>query len=128
MPDPSAASYTALIIEDEADLADIFSEALRAAGYRTEISSTGSAAQKRLGEIVPHIIILDLHLPGVDGAALLTQIRSDARLARSKVLVATADHAMADALTQRPDLVLLKPISFGQLRELSARFMKTFEM
>ncbi len=128
MPDPNATSYSALIIEDEADLADIFSEALRAAGYHTEISSTGSAAQKRLGEIVPNMIILDLHLPGVDGAALLAQIRADERLARSKVLVTTADHAMADALPLRPDLVLLKPISFSQLRELSARFKKTFEM
>jgi DNA-binding response OmpR family regulator len=117
----------AMIIEDEDDQSDIFREALRAAGYRTEICRTGSAAQIRLGEVVPHIIILDLHLPGVDGTHLLAQIRADARLAKSKVLVASADHAMADALPLRPDLVLLKPVSFGQLRDLSIRFKKAFE-
>lgn len=112
----------ALIIEDEYDLADIFSEALHAAGYTTEIINHGEEALERLKVIVPNIIILDLHLPGVDGSILLQQIRDDQRLASSKVIVTTADHTMAGVLPRKPDMVLIKPISFSKLRDLSRHF------
>ncbi len=117
----------ALVIEDEVDLADIFSEAMRAAGLAPEIISHGSAAQQRITEVVPEMIILDLHLPGVDGPHLLEQIRSDTRLQNTKVIVATADHALASTLRSKATLVLLKPISFTQLRDLTMR-LKNLKM
>lgn len=111
----------ALIIEDEVDLSDIFSEAIQAAGYAPEIINHGSLAQQRITEVVPEIIILDLHLPGVDGVHLLNMIRADSRLRNTKVIIATADHNLSLTLRDKATLVLLKPISFSQLRDLSAR-------
>ncbi len=113
----------AWIVEDEADLAQIFSVALRAAGFESEIISRGDRALERLAEVVPTLILLDLHLPGVDGGKLLRQIRADERLAGTRVIVASADAAFADALNVEADLVLLKPVSFGQLRDLAQRFL-----
>ena len=114
----------AIIVEDEADLSDIFSEAMQAAGFQTEALSSGEQALKRLKEVIPTIIVLDLHLPGMDGSQLLREIRKDPRLADTRVIVATADHNMTLNLPSKPDLVLLKPISFGQLRDLAARLMQ----
>lgn len=111
----------ALIIEDEVDLADIFSEAMQAAGFSTEVINHGNIAQQRITEVVPEIIILDLHLPGMDGVHLLEKIRSDARLFNTKVIIATADHNLSLTLRDKATLVLLKPISFSQLRDLSVR-------
>ena len=111
----------ALIIEDEIDLAEIFSQALQAAGFTTEVITRGDSAMTRLDEIEPEVIVLDLHLPGVDGSVILRHIRGDARLVDTKVIVASADAALAQSLDIDADLTLLKPVSFSQLRDLAMR-------
>jgi chemosensory pili system protein ChpA (sensor histidine kinase/response regulator) len=112
----------ALIIEDHEDQALVFIKALERAGYRTEAVQDGLTAQKRLDEIIPDMIILDLHIPNVDGSILLGQIRSDQRLKDVPVILATADAALASSLQAQSDLVLLKPISFSQLSQLAGRY------
>lgn len=111
----------ALIIEDDADLAIIFAEAIKAAGFETQIIRDGRIALTQLATSVPGIVVLDLHLPNVSGATVLEKIRTDARLARTLVILTTADARLADMLQTKADLVLVKPISFGQLRDLAAR-------
>lgn len=111
----------AMIIEDNEDLAIIFAEALQAAGFDTGIIQDGDTALARLETCAPNLIILDLHLPYVSGEDILKQIRVDERLVETRVIIATADPRMADMLKDQADLVLLKPISFAQLRDLAAR-------
>jgi DNA-binding response OmpR family regulator len=112
----------ALIIEDTEDLAFIFAEALTTAGYQTEILSDGKTALERLAQFVPHIIILDMHLPHVSGEKILAEIRSNDRLADTRVIIATADAARTiGAPSEQADLILTKPISFSQLRDLALR-------
>jgi len=111
----------AMIIEDNEDLAIIFAEALQAAGFETDIIQDGETAVAQLETSIPRIIILDLHLPHVSGEEILKGIRSDQRFDDTRVIIATADPRMADMLKDEADLVLLKPISFGQLRDLAAR-------
>ena len=109
-----------LVIEDDEDLSVIFSEALQAAGFKTEIIKSGDKALERLGEVVPQVVVLDLHLPRVAGMDILHRIRADKRLNNTRVIVATAHPRMAESLRDEADLVLLKPISFSQLRDLAA--------
>ncbi len=111
----------ALIIEDDPELSVIFSKALELSGYKTERIKDGLLAQTRLQEVIPDVVILDLHLPHVQGAELLAQIRADTRLAHTQVVVATADSRIASQLRTEADLVLLKPISFRELREIVAK-------
>ncbi len=111
----------ALIIEDDTRLAKIFAEAIKSVKFRIEVINDGQVAVDRLKEIVPAIIILDLHLPRISGQDILQQIRADSRLKNTRVMLATADSLLADSLREQADLVLLKPISFGQLRDLAAR-------
>jgi PAS domain S-box-containing protein len=116
-----AMNQTALIIEDDGDLAAIFAEALKSAGFEPEVIRDGAIAEKRIKEVVPQIVILDLHLPHIDGPTLLAQIRADATLKATIVIVATADALMGKRFNDSADIVLIKPISFVQLRDLSAR-------
>lgn len=111
----------ALIIEDDASLSVIFAQALQQAGFDTEVIEDGNAALTRLAKTVPVVVVLDLHLPHVSGDKILRQIRADERLAQTRVMLATADAQMAERLRGDSDLVLLKPISFTQLRELATR-------
>jgi len=114
-------SQFALIIEDDYDASFIFAEALQAAGFETEIIRSGDTALARLTVATPDVVVLDLHLPRAAGTDILRQIRADVRLAGTRVIVATADPRMAEILEDEADLILIKPISFSQLRDLSAR-------
>lgn len=111
----------ALIVEDETDLAIIFSKALQEAGFETQIVRAGDTALMWLSSTMPQIVVLDLHLPRVSGEEVLEQIRADERLSTTKVIIATADPRMAETLQDKADLVLLKPIGFSQLRDLASR-------
>ncbi len=112
----------ALIIEDDPAQQDIFSQAVRMAGFQTEVIGNGGEALERLKDVLPQLIILDLHLPKVSGDELLAVIRADERLASVPVILATADPLLAETLVDSSDLILLKPISFSQLRDLAGRF------
>ena len=114
-----------LIIEDDEDLSIIFSEALNAAGYQTEIIRNGRIAMERLKTITPELVSLDMHLPGVSGLEILQFIRAEKRLALTNVVVTTADAVMAEQVRESADFVLIKPITFGQLRDLTSRLAST---
>lgn len=111
----------ALIIEDEADLAEIYTKALQREGFETETINNGKMALERLTTASPNVILLDLHLPQVGGVTILQFIRSDERLKKIPVIVTTADERQAEELEHKADLVLLKPVSLNQLRELASR-------
>lgn len=111
-----------LVVEDNQDTVMIFKSALELAGYEVQVALDGAVAQKMLAEIIPDLIILDLHMPHVTGDVLLKQIRADKRLERTRVFLATADANMASYLRDQAELVLLKPIGFAQLKELAERF------
>jgi DNA-binding response OmpR family regulator len=111
----------ALIVEDDYDLSIIFAEALQAAGFETQIVRAGDTALMWLSSTTPKVVVLDLHLPRVAGTSILQQIRSDPHLTETRVIVATADARLAETLREDADLVLLKPISFTQLRDLASR-------
>jgi CheY-like chemotaxis protein len=121
---PEHTKPLAIVIEDNPDQNLVFTMALNKAGYATESIHNGTDAQKLLKEVVPHIVVLDLRMPDMDGNIILAQIRSDERLAKVNVILATADAAFADALQPQADLVLLKPVSFSQLSELADRFKR----
>jgi CheY-like chemotaxis protein len=114
----------AMIVEDDEDLAAIFSEALQNANYRVELIRDGLTAQRRLIQVEPRLVVLDMHLPYVSGGEILEQIRADVRLKHTTVVVATADARMGEAFTDSADFVLIKPITFRQLRDLTARLHK----
>ena len=117
-------SVNALVIEDHPGQGIIFRTALEQLGYQAQLIQDGKAAESALEEQTPEIILLDLHLPGVGGDKLLEKIRNDARFAKTRVVLTTADGAMGDMLRAKVDLVLLKPIGFDQLKGLVGKLAK----
>ena len=83
----------------------------------------GDEALKRLKTITPQIVVLDLNLPGTSGADILESIRADERLDKTRVILATADERQAETLTDTADIILLKPVSPAQLREMALRMI-----
>jgi two-component system response regulator len=109
----------ALIIEDHEDSGIIFANALQEAGFDVEVIRSGDTALTWLAGTTPAAVVLDLELPRVPGAEILRQIRADARLANTHVIIATAFPDIAADLEDEADLVLIKPIGYSQLRDLA---------
>ncbi|HAV77366.1 MAG TPA: hypothetical protein DCX53_08435 [Anaerolineae bacterium] len=115
-------SQIALIIEDDEDLANIFAEALRGVGFEVEHATDGKAAQEKIrNEVTPYLVLLDMHLPHISGAELLDEMKADERFAGTTIIITTADARMGETYGDKADFVLIKPISFVQLRDLTAR-------
>jgi two-component system cell cycle response regulator DivK len=114
-------SALAFIIEDDQDLSTIFADALESVGYQVEQIKDGLKAQQRLKDEVPYLILLDMHLPHISGADLLSEIKADERFNATTVILTTADARMAEAYEPMADFVMVKPISFVQLRDLTSR-------
>lgn len=111
----------ALIVEDDSKLAEIFTQAIKMAGYEIRLAVNAQKAFDLLAVCVPAIILLDLHLPDGSGEKILIHIRQVDHLKNSIVILNTSDSIMADALREQSDFVLLKPVSFSQLRDLAVR-------
>jgi DNA-binding response OmpR family regulator len=112
--------HSALIIEDDPALNEIMAITLKA-DFEIETCIDGKAGLARLREVTPHIVVLDLNLPGASGREILTTIRSNERFAKTRVIITTADERQAETMTDEVDIVLLKPVSPVQLRELALR-------
>ncbi len=108
------------VVEDDPKLNKIITFTLQG-NFEIETCTDGKDAMERLKQIVPDIVILDLNLPGISGREILESIRADARLANTRVILTTADERQAETLTDEADLILLKPVSPTQLREMTLR-------
>jgi CheY-like chemotaxis protein len=110
----------AFVVEDDPQLSQIFTITL-SESFEVEAITDGAHALARLSEVAPHLIVLDINLPGASGAQVLHFIRSDSRLAATRVILATANSRHAEELQDQADIVLLKPVSIMQLRDLANR-------
>ncbi len=111
----------AFIIEDDYDLSNIFEKALQAAEFETQVFRRGDTACEALSNVSPDVVMLDLHLPYVEGVDIFHKIRTLPHLQETRVIVVSADDRLAEMMRDEADLVLIKPVNFGQLRGLSAR-------
>ena len=109
----------ALIIEDDEKLSIIFTEALRQAGFDPRVIHDGAGAFSAIQANRPAVVILDLHLPHVSGNEILKAIRQTDSLTLTRVIITTADAVLAETLRAQCDLILIKPISYLQLRDLA---------
>jgi two-component system phosphate regulon response regulator PhoB len=114
-----------MIIEDDEKLSIIFTAAIREAGFTPRTITRGDIALQELSIFQPRLVILDLNLPVVSGETILKAIRENPNLKKTQVIIATADAERARMLEQDGDLVLVKPVSYTQLRDLAYRIVKT---
>lgn len=121
MADP----ITALVVDDEEMSRAIASGYLARMGYRTLEVPTGKAAWELLsGRREPvHMVLLDRHLPDMDGVALLARMKVDADLASIPVVMQTTSDSSADiaqAIQAGVFYYLIKPYHGDLLRSVAA--------
>ena len=108
-----------LVVDDEDNVAFLISSALRLAGYETLVATSGTQAVEEVARFAPHVVVLDVMLPDIDGFEVLRRIRAGG--ATTPVLFVTARQATTDrvrGLTSGGDDYIVKPF---ELEELVAR-------
>ncbi len=76
-----------MIVEDEAELAQLLADYLRREGFEVEIVGDGDRALAALRCTTPDMVLLDIMLPGTDGVAILRELRKSSDV---PVILATA--------------------------------------
>jgi two-component system, OmpR family, response regulator len=117
-PDVSA-GHRILVVDDEPNIVDVISMALRFHGFDVEAAGTGAAAIAAVGSFRPDLIVLDVMLPDMEGFDVARRL--GAERARVPVIFLTARDATEDrvrGLTIGADDYVTKPFS---LEELVAR-------
>lgn len=114
---------TAVVVEDDADIAEVIGALLDQVGFEVQIASTGAEALSVIRDTRPDLVTLDLTLPDFDGVEVCRQIRM---VSDCYVMVVSARTAEVDRLVGLEvgaDDYLSKPFS---LRELQARVAALF--
>jgi CheY-like chemotaxis protein len=98
-----------LVCDDEPTLRELV-RAVLGPGYRFVEAADGNEALAVSHAVDPDLIVLDVMLPGLSGIDVLDELRRDARLAKTPVVVITAwSHTEAEVLTAGADAFVSKP-------------------
>lgn len=81
-----------LIVEDDPGAAETFEPMLRAHGYRARVAADADAAFQEIDREAPDVILLDLHLPRIDGVEFLRRLRAAARYRSIPTAIVTGDY------------------------------------
>jgi two-component system OmpR family response regulator len=115
----SSESHRILVVDDEPNIVDVVSMALRFQGFTVETAGTGAEAISAVASFRPHLIVLDVMLPDMEGFDVAQRL--GAQRARVPIIFLTARDATDDkirGLTLGGDDYVTKPFS---LEELVAR-------
>ncbi len=66
-----------LVIEDDPIMREALTDWLRAAGYGVRTAADGSAGLAAVKLAVPAVVVTDIHMPGVSGAAIISELKRD---------------------------------------------------
>lgn len=119
---------TVLLVEDDRDGRQLYAEWLTQAGFQVDQAHNGLQALERAFERVPHVVVADLNIPGIDGFELTRRLKQDARTRHVAVLAITGYAAFtADpGRAQRAgcDVVLEKPCTAEDLESAVRQLMR----
>ena len=76
-----------LLIEDDPIVANVYRNKLNVEGYQTETAADGETGLRMLRVLKPHMVILDLMLPGISGVEVIKEIRKDDAFAKLPTVV-----------------------------------------
>ena len=93
-----------LVVDDEADIVRMVSAFLKGAGHTVVSGGDGEAALEVFGREKPDLVILDLHLPKLDGFEVCKRIKADPDTAKTPVIMMTAAYTTVDDASKGLDI------------------------
>jgi CheY-like chemotaxis protein len=115
-----------LIVEDNPDLARLFSDLVGVMGCAADVAWNGRSGLEKVQEREHHIVFCDLGLPGdKNGYDVARDIRANTNLTQTYLVAVTGStdaEAYDMAIAAGFDIVLTKPVKFGQMRSVLERY------
>ena len=120
-------NLTAIVVDDDVSLGDIFAYALETIGFEVEVIKDSRLAWEKILSRKPDLVTLDLEMPHVTGADLLRQIRADDSLKQVKVMMMTGNGRVAEEMGVEAlaDIILIKPVTYRQIKDFASRLMQS---
>jgi DNA-binding response OmpR family regulator len=107
-----------LVVEDEPLLSEMITKSLKLEGYLVETAVTGEEGLKKVKELNPDLVLLDVLLPKIDGWEVLTRLRDDPRTKDLPIIMLTAladEKSKVQGLRGGADDYVTKPFSALEL-------------
>jgi len=111
-----------LVIDDDPTARDLMNRNLARAGLSAALASSGEEGLRLARELKPKVITLDVLMPGMDGWAVLQELKSDPELANIPVVMATmvTDRSLGYSLGASD--YLIKPVTREKLQTALAKY------
>ncbi len=116
--DTDRAAGRVLVVEDDAEIADVLRRSLRKEGYEVQASADGVEALQDASAFMPDLVILDLGLPRLDGIEVCRRLRAESDVPILMLTARTETENRVDGLDSGADDYLTKPF---ERQELLAR-------
>ena len=105
-----------LIVDDEAGVRELLKDALKLAGFETQVANDGMSALTVLRNYTPDIMIIDINMPLMDGFELVERLRKNGNNVPVLMLSARADRVdITRGLTLGADDYVVKPFGLEEL-------------
>ena len=104
---------TGLVVDDDADVRSLFSDALRRGGLQVLEAESGSEALRLARTASLAFVVIDIEMPGLDGLELCRRLRRSPATAKLPIVVVSGSAVLQedDATAAGCDVVLAKPCS-----------------
>ncbi len=113
-----------LIVDDDSDARELMSRFLAREGYRVTVAATGAECLRHAAALEPAAIVLDVMMPGIDGWAILTALKTDSRLAEIPVVIVTMVDDPARGFRLGAAEYLVKPVDRNRLAEVLQQYKR----
>ena len=115
-----------MIVEDDADISNMLRIYFSSLGYSVDVAPNGNEALEKTRHLMPHLIILDIMLPDIDGYEVCRRLKADDKLKSIPVVLITA--SIVSTITEKmkefkADDYLIKPFEPEQLLEKIKKFL-----
>jgi CheY-like chemotaxis protein len=104
-----------LVVDDDPSVCQFISEALDAEGYASVTASDGPSAFAALAATTPDLILLDVHMPGIDGWDVLRELRARSAPHQPIVVMTGRYEGQDRALSSGAQGYLAKPFDLSDL-------------
>lgn len=105
-----------LVVDDEPEVCEVLKEFLEAKGYLVTTASSGAEALAAIEKERPHLVLLDIIMPGMNGLETLERILEIDRTIGVSMLTAVDDYKVIKEATGKGAYdYITKPINFGYL-------------
>lgn len=120
-------AQTALVVDDNRETADGIVKMLSLLGFQARPVYSPRLAIETMAKGLPHLLVLDVHMQGVDGGEVIRFIRRDPRLSPVPILAVSSDTQDAivnGVLSAGANAFLPKPVEFDDLEKTVAKITR----